>query len=106
MPDPGGKLNPQESEAAIAWLQERWTIKICPFHGPTNWSIGDMIMTLPFSGGGVNIGGPTYPLIPVICSQCGYTVLINAIVAGIVALPAATATEAEAAPAQSEAEGG
>lgn len=82
-------------------------MKICPFHGPTNWTVGDMIMTLPFTGGGVTLGGPTYPLIPVTCGQCGYTVLINAIVAGIVANPATPVAEAttEPAPAPSEAEG-
>jgi predicted nucleic-acid-binding Zn-ribbon protein len=81
-------MTPKESQAALAWLNERWTIKVCPFHGPTNWEVGEvMIQTLPYIGGGVSIGGPTYPLLVVTCSQCGYTVLVNAIKAGIVEAP-------------------
>jgi hypothetical protein len=44
-------------------------------------------MTLPWAGGSVTIGGPTYPLIVLTCMQCGYTVHVNAIVAGVVPRP-------------------
>jgi hypothetical protein len=86
-PTPVGTLTPEQQQKALAWLQARWGLgRGCPFHDtPTNWQIGDsMIQTLPFAGGGVVIGGPTYPLFPVICMTCGHTVFINAVVAGIV----------------------
>src|SRR5437867_769361 len=90
MPDANGNLNAEESRIALAWLNRQWTNQTCPFHGPTKWEVGQVIMTLPYSGGGVIVGGPTYPLLVVTCVNCGYTVLVNAIVAGVVPRPPQT----------------
>jgi hypothetical protein len=84
-----GLLSQEQQQAAQAWLQEHWTIAICPFHGPTNWSIGaTLVGTVTFANGGIVMGGgPLYPLLPVTCSVCGYTVFINALIAGLVSRP-------------------
>jgi hypothetical protein len=87
MPDASGNLSPAESQTALTWLNIHWQNQACPFHGPTKWEVGQVIMTLPYSGGGVSLGGPTYPLLVVTCTQCGHTVLVNAIVAGVVPRP-------------------
>jgi hypothetical protein len=78
-------MTAKETADALVWLNAHWPNKICPFHGPTNWEIGDsMIMTLPYTGAGIMLGGgPTYPFVVVTCGQCGYTVLVNAIKMGI-----------------------
>lgn len=104
MHDPSGKLTPEEAERARTWLLERWGGgRQCPWHPtvPNNWEMGDVIMTLPFTGGGVSIGGPTYPLLTVSCSHCAYTVLFNAIKMGVVPRQEAPVAETppEAAPA-------
>lgn len=87
MPDKQGKLTPAEAQTALGWLRSHWgPNRPCPFHDePTNWEIQDtMIQTLPYTGGGVRIGGPTFPLLVVVCSTCGYTVFVNALRAGVV----------------------
>jgi hypothetical protein len=99
VPDSGGVLSEQEKATAFAWLTTHWSNTPCPFHPqrPMRWEIGDvLIQTLPFSGigGGLLLGGQTYPLLPVSCSDCGYTVFVNAIKAGVVIVPpASTAPE-------------
>lgn len=89
MPDSNGRLTSEEVRILLGWLKDQWQGASCPMHRgmPTNWEVGDMIMTLPYTGAGVSIGGPTYPLVVVTCAQCGYTVLVNAIKAGIVRVP-------------------
>ena len=34
--------------------------------------------------GGITIGGPTYAMFPVMCQVCKYTLLFNAVAAGVV----------------------
>jgi hypothetical protein len=84
MPSTFGELDALEREKAERWLQEKWPISACPFHGPTVWQIGNLVQTIPYSGGDFNLGGPTYPLLSVICMTCGYTVFVNAVIAGVV----------------------
>ena len=87
MPDQSGVLSAEDKQKALQWLNSKWTYTPCPFHPatPTTWEIGDVVIrTLPFSEAGVVLGGSTYPLLVVTCSVCGYSVLVNAIKAGIV----------------------
>src|SRR2546430_7505413 len=86
--DASGNLDTEKTKRPLGCLNRQWTNQACPFHGPTKWEVGQVIMTLPYSGGGVIVGGPTYPLLVVTCVNCGYTVLVNAIVAGVVPRPA------------------
>ena len=79
-------LTPEEMAKARAWVKARWTNGDCPFHGPTNWVLGDT-MASPNSyapSGQVSAGGKVYPLIVFTCSICGYTVFVNGLIAGIV----------------------
>ena len=83
-------MTPQQLQDARNWLGSHWSNFSCPFHGATRWEVGDsMIQTIPFTKPGDLIlgGGPTYPLLVVTCGICGFTVLVNAIKAGIVVVP-------------------
>jgi hypothetical protein len=42
---------------------------------------------MAYVGGGLVVGGPVYPFLVVTCSQCGYTVFVNALKAGILKPP-------------------
>jgi len=89
-PDPA-ILTPEQRQQLVTWLDLRWGAAACPFHGTTKWQVGDsLIGTTGFSPGGLRLGGPTYPLIAVTCLTCGYTVLVNALVAGVIPRPAAS----------------
>jgi len=65
-------------EAAISWLGERWgPEKACPYCGNTGWSVGT-----PFEVS-LEGGNSLSPHFPVMCDNCGNTVFINAILAGL-----------------------
>ena len=74
------KVKPQEF---INHLQGKWLGKGCPMCGISAWNIPDTVFELrEFHAGNVVLGGPVVPVIPVACSNCGYTVLVNGIIAG------------------------
>ena len=95
VPEANGKLTEAERAALQTWLREHWTDLACPFHGRTTWDIGDLVQTLPYNPGAVVVGGNVYPLVVVTCVQCGFTALVNALIAHILppAPPAAPAAE-------------
>lgn len=75
-----------DTEKLLQHLEDKWKDKSCPMCGHLDWTLKDTISEIrDFSGGGLIIGRgqPLVPVIPVTCNYCGNTVLINAIVAGI-----------------------
>ena len=72
-------------EDVVAWLNQHWKNTICPICQSNNWSISDTPVEIrPYTGGGMVIGGPVYPLFSLTCNKCGNTLLFNAIVAGLI----------------------
>jgi hypothetical protein len=48
------------------------------------WNVQDSTFQLTeFNEGNMVIGGPVIPVIPIICTNCGYVALVNAISAGV-----------------------
>jgi len=87
MPDYQGLLLPEERDRADAWFRTNWRISRCPICGQNqgNWSLADhVVVPISWSITGALLGGATYPQVMVNCGVCGYTVYINAIIAGIV----------------------
>ncbi len=76
------------TEKVLAYLKKTWTEKSqCPMCGSNSWSVSDKIFELREYHGGdfiIGGGGPIVPIIPVTCSNCGNTVIVNAIVVGAV----------------------
>jgi hypothetical protein len=72
--------------AAISWLARKWgeEAKPCPYCGTAAWHVG----TPQYIDVGFGHGEPGFstmsPTFPVMCSNCGNTVLINAVLAGLV----------------------
>jgi len=76
------KLHPQK---VIDFLSEKWGGKGCPMCGKGPWNVPDNTFQLmEFHSGNLVMGGPLIPVIPVSCGNCGNTVLVNAIIAGVV----------------------
>ena len=50
-----------------------------------NWAVNETVFQLPEHKPNVGfvIGGVVFPVIPIMCSNCGNTVFINAIKAGL-----------------------
>lgn len=64
----------------IDWLMDRWTDTVCPVCGHTNeWNISGPAW-LPSYGTGVGPGARHFPVIPIACTYCGYTRLLNAFI--------------------------
>jgi hypothetical protein len=75
-----------EHQKVADWLNKKWVgNKQCPICKNNDWQIGPKpVEVREFQGGSLIVGGPVYPLINVTCNICGYTLLINAIIAGFV----------------------
>lgn len=74
-----------DSQQLLKFLAEKWANRPCPMCGKGPWNVQNKTFQLmEFHQGGVVIGGPVVPIVPVACSNCGNTVLVNAILAGVV----------------------
>lgn len=57
---------------------------ICSFCGNNTWNISSKIFELlEFNANGLQLGGSVYPVVPITCNNCGNTLFINALVAGL-----------------------
>jgi predicted nucleic-acid-binding Zn-ribbon protein len=56
----------------------------CPLCGNTEWTVNDHYFALSLSShpSQLQLNGPMQPTIPIICSNCGNTHLINLLVLG------------------------
>ena len=72
-----------DSAKIIKHLQSKWK-NPCPLCGAKQWNVQDKSFELrEFQGGNIVLGkGLLIPVIPVICTNCGFTALINSIVVG------------------------
>lgn len=78
-------MSTHSSEKAISFLEKKWGVKPCPMCGKGPWNVQDKIFQLSeYHSGTLVVGGPLIPVIPVSCTNCGHTVLVNAIIAGAV----------------------
>jgi len=82
-------MEPDQQQRFNEWLRTKWHHGACPVCQTNSYTAGSAIFQMfEFAGGGLRLGGgPIYPVIPVVCANCGYTVFINAIVAGALAAP-------------------
>jgi len=78
-----------DSEKFLTHLKEKWEGRACPLCGVGNWNISDSVFELrEYHGGNLVIGaGPIVPIVPVTCSNCGNTIMINALLSGAVEKP-------------------
>lgn len=67
-----------------AWVNSKGVNPACPACGHRQWTVGDIIAAPVFAEGGFNIGGPTVPMVQVICNNCAYVRLFAAVPAGLV----------------------
>lgn len=96
MPGPDGKMNGAEKGRFIAWLNDKTKLEpSCPVCGTNKWNVGDHLLNaMVFHGGAAMVvGGPTYPLAFVACSNCQYTRTFMAVPIGILDAPEAPKSE-------------
>jgi hypothetical protein len=84
-------VSDQHFADASKWLEERWTgSRECPICATDNWIIGqiaDIPIRMQRVPGAVIRERETYPVLPVMCGNCGYLHLFNVMVSGVQLLP-------------------
>lgn len=91
MPDSAGLLTSEEIKKFQDWLAKYQPGDVvCPICRSTKWIVGQhIVQPLTLAGNmSIQMGGPGYPHILLISNPCGYTIFVNAVIAGI--LPTAT----------------
>jgi C4-type Zn-finger protein len=79
------KLTPEEKAKAIAWV-EKFTKdgNGCPICRHPKWELSEEFVEIhPHYGRVVLSGGHVYPQIMLVCEQCAYAFLFNAITIGV-----------------------
>lgn len=85
-------LTEKQKIQAKEWINKHspddLTCQVCK---TTKWILGDMFVAPPSyipqtqqGAGGISIGGSLYPLVPIICDNCGNTLFINAVMMGLI----------------------
>ncbi len=79
------KFDDEKQIKALAWLNEKWpsSKRNCEVCDCSNWSVSkDFITPLVFDGG-LQLGKTAYPVVGVICQNCGNTKYFNAVKMGL-----------------------
>jgi hypothetical protein len=85
MPNPEGRLTPDEKKQAVQWVESHQNGDLtCPICKTAKWTIQEHLVSLNvFVPGGLPTRGPKYPQIQLVCDNCGFTLLVNAVRAGM-----------------------
>jgi hypothetical protein len=74
-----------DTQHILSFLGDKWRGRPCQMCGVGKWNVQESTFQLTeFNQGSMVIGGPVIPVVPVTCDNCGNTVLVNAILTGIV----------------------
>jgi predicted RNase H-like HicB family nuclease len=74
--------------AANEWLINRWPEhRPCPLCNHEEWGFGPSFVQLPTSTLGLRSPPRTNPCVAVVCGHCGNTMLLNAIIMGLIPSP-------------------
>jgi len=78
-----------DSNELVKFLTSKWKNTPCPMCHVGSFNVSDTIYELrEFNQGALVIGGaPIIPVIPIICNNCGNTVLVNALLSGAIEAP-------------------
>lgn len=70
----------------ISYLTEKWGVINCPLCHGDSLEVQDKVFQLSeFHQGNLVVGGTLVPVIPITCTSCGYTILVNALVSKAIA---------------------
>lgn len=77
---------PEAQEAAIfRWFGDKWPDPACAVCGERAWAANPRLGQIPNLAPPAQERGRTVPIVVITCFNCGHTVSVNAIVAGVVA---------------------
>ncbi len=76
-------LTQDQLDKVQSWSRTKGVNASCPACGRSNWEAGDLIAAPSFTGGGMTIGGPTIPMLPLVCANCATVRLFAAVPMGL-----------------------
>lgn len=82
-----GELTKEQKQQFLDWLKKRWTGDAnCFVCRKSQWVTGDHFITptAQTPGGGLVLGGISYPQVFVNCGNCGHTIYFNAMLIGLI----------------------
>lgn len=73
-------------QRVMNWLNKKWPIpQSCPICRRKDWSTGGTIHELrEFHSGSFFAAGSVFPVVPIVCNFCGYTLFFNAFKLGLI----------------------
>ena len=77
------RLSQEQLAKFQQWAARKGIKNTCESCGSNKWELGDIVAAPTFAGGGFNIGGPTVPMVPMICTNCGYIRHYAAVLIGL-----------------------
>jgi predicted nucleic-acid-binding Zn-ribbon protein len=92
------QLTLEQRQKVEKWFAEKANVMgQCPVCRNRQFTLLDHMVAPPiFDGGGLTIGGPAYPMVMVMCTNCGNTNFHNAVVLGL--LPGEGSTDTKPPP--------
>jgi hypothetical protein len=85
LPAANSPLTPEQIQKFSTWLAIKSRNPTCPVCMTNQWTIGPhMLNGQIFSGAGLIIGGPSYPMVFMTCNNCSYVRHFMAVPIGIV----------------------
>jgi hypothetical protein len=91
-------MDEEHQERLAAWIKEKWKYGACQLCKETAWETAELV-DLPASADAGQEAGSLYPVLMFICGNCGHTIFVNALRAGILLIEEegiASETEADA----------
>ena len=78
-------IDQTQQQTLLSWMRSKGVGANCHACGHSNWATGDVVSAAVMSpGGNVAIGGPSVPMVQVICGHCAHVVLFAAVPIGLV----------------------
>ncbi len=79
-------MDEDTKKRAVAWIEEKKSIRTCDCCGQNSWTLSEDIVTTPLlTGDRMVFGGKSYPNVMLICNNCGNTKFFNAVKMGLLA---------------------
>jgi len=84
-----GALTQEEKDKVVAWLTKRRPKEagpiVCAVCGQGRWGVGDhLVAPVIYRKRGLLLGGAAYPLVMLLCENCGHTIFLNGVRMGLV----------------------
>lgn len=84
LPDDPGKIPDDAARRLAAWFDSKHILLVCPICRANSWgTFGHIVAPNVYSSTGMVVGGISYPLMNVVCQNCGSVQSFSAVMLGL-----------------------